>query len=173
MQQGRGKKGAKNRFSRPSGTIAGPNATRQALQRELIMNWQLLVPLLVTTIVAILGWYAAHAFTARRDRANKRRELRVTSLISAYRKLANCVQRNSQEELFKRADDLESAIAEIQLFGNPSQIVAAEEFVQNMVSTKSADIGELLNLLRADLRAELKLPAIDRGMSWIRVTAPR
>lgn len=136
------------------------------------MNWQLLLPLLVTTVVAILGWYAAHALTSRRDRANKRRDLRVTSLISAYRKLSNCAQRPNQKELYARADDLESSIFEIQLFGNKEQIDEAERFVTSIASTKTGDISPLLNLLRRDLREELKLPPVSSSISWIRVSKP-
>ena len=28
------------------------------------MNWQLLIPLLVTTVIAIVGWFAAHALSS-------------------------------------------------------------------------------------------------------------
>ena len=51
------------------------------------MNFGLLIPLLVTTLVAILGWVVAHAFARSRDRANKQREIRVNYLIQAYRQL--------------------------------------------------------------------------------------
>ena len=51
------------------------------------MNWQLLIPLLITTVVAVVGWLIAHALAAARDRANKRREMRVAVLIEAYRAL--------------------------------------------------------------------------------------
>jgi hypothetical protein len=136
------------------------------------MNWQLLLPLIVTTVIAIGGWYAAHAFAVRRDQANRRREFRVENLISAYRKLANCAQRSDQQELYDRASDLESAMADIQLFGTPAQIESARRFVDDIVTNKSARIDTLLNLLRADLRLELKLSPISKDITWIRVTPP-
>jgi hypothetical protein len=47
------------------------------------MNTEVLIPLLLTTCVAVAGWYAAHRLPARRNLANKRRELRVQYLIEA------------------------------------------------------------------------------------------
>jgi hypothetical protein len=31
------------------------------------MNWQLLLPLIITTVIAIGGWYAVHALAVRRN----------------------------------------------------------------------------------------------------------
>jgi hypothetical protein len=78
------------------------------------MNWQLLGPLLVTTAVAIGGWFVAHALTSRRDRSNKQREHRISYLIEAYRSLELCAHRIDNLDCVK----LESAVADIQLFGS-------------------------------------------------------
>jgi hypothetical protein len=51
------------------------------------MNWQLFGPLLITTVIAVGGWFVGPALTARRDRANKRREQRIGYLIQANRRL--------------------------------------------------------------------------------------
>jgi hypothetical protein len=51
------------------------------------MDWKLFAQLLVTFLVAALGWWAAHALSSRRDLANERRKLRVSYLLEAYRKL--------------------------------------------------------------------------------------
>jgi hypothetical protein len=53
------------------------------------MNWQLLIPLLATTTVAILGWYVVHAMNARRDRNNKRGDVRAS--VSPYSRPARGV----------------------------------------------------------------------------------
>ena len=49
------------------------------------MNWNLLFPLLVTTIVALAGWWIAHSLSASRDQRNKRREVRLGFLLEAFR----------------------------------------------------------------------------------------
>ena len=51
------------------------------------MGWSLMIPLLV----AVLGWFIAHRLAAARDRANKRREVQVSYLIEAFRRLGKIV----------------------------------------------------------------------------------
>jgi hypothetical protein len=46
-----------------------------------MMNFPLLQPLLVTTLVAATSWYVALRLSVSRDHTNKRRELRVKYLI--------------------------------------------------------------------------------------------
>ena len=77
-----------------------------------IINWEVLLPLLITTFVAILGWYVAHRQSAARDRANKKRDVRVQYLIDAYRRLESAASR-SPREMEKYADGFESAISDI------------------------------------------------------------
>jgi hypothetical protein len=74
------------------------------------VNTDLLVPLLITTAVGIVGWYVAHGLAMRRDRAAKRRELRVQFLVDAYRRLESVSNRPFRAETGKV---LESAIADI------------------------------------------------------------
>lgn len=63
------------------------------------MNWQLLVPLLITTALAILGWFVLHLLAARRDLNNKRREMRLNVLIGAYRALEFAANRPYNAEM--------------------------------------------------------------------------
>jgi hypothetical protein len=118
------------------------------------MNTQLLLPLLVTTFVALSGWVIVHYFNSKRDLLNKRRELRVQYLIEAYRRLEAASHANNLKE---RRLDVESAIADIQLFGTPQQIQLAVKFAKELSEKKIASLDELLTDLRKDLRAELEL----------------
>jgi protein-tyrosine phosphatase len=45
------------------------------------MTWQLLSALLAATLVAIACWLAGHYVNVRRDRRNRRREIRLEYLI--------------------------------------------------------------------------------------------
>ncbi|MGA8149245.1 MAG: hypothetical protein WB870_16955 [Gallionellaceae bacterium] len=128
------------------------------------MNWQLLIPLLVTTVVAIVGWFAAHALTTQRDRTNKRREQRIDYLIEAYRRLESCAHRGNQLEFPK----LESAVADIQLFGTPHQVSLVQSIVTEFVAGGGAQMDALLQDLRRDLRAELKLETVPDKILHIR-----
>jgi Tfp pilus assembly protein PilO len=102
------------------------------------MSSELIISLLVTTVVAIVGWYAAHRLSAARDRANKRRELRVQYLIEAHRRLENA---SNRPDLRVVASEFEKAIADIQLFGTPRQVALAREFAVGFarVGTHSLD----------------------------------
>jgi hypothetical protein len=120
------------------------------------MNYQLLLPLLVTTGVAILGWLVGHALNARRDRQNKRREIRVQYLIEAYRRLEAGTYRGPIHGT-EFGKEFESAIADIQLFGTEDQARMAKELAEDIAIQKNASAGPLLMSLRDALRRELNL----------------
>ncbi|MDD2913704.1 MAG: hypothetical protein PHP70_00145 [Gallionella sp.] len=128
------------------------------------MNWQLLAPLLVTTVIAIVGWFAAHALTTRRDLANKRREQRIGYLIEAYRRLESCAHRGDHLDFSK----LESAVADIQLFGTPHQVNLVQSIITEFAAGGSASMDTLFQDLRRDLRTELKLETVPDKVLHIR-----
>lgn len=130
------------------------------------MNFNLLIPLLITTIIAILGWIVAHRLTAKRDLANKRRELRVKYLIDAYRQLERAGNRLDPSSKWS---DLESAIADIQLFGTPKQVEMAKRFADEFAKNRSASLDELLFDLRETLRAELQLEPVESQIKYLRI----
>ncbi len=117
-------------------------------------DFKLLIPLLITTFIAIIGWIVVHWLAAARDRAIKRRELRVSYLIDAFRRIADACNREPSVE---HSRFLESAISDVQLFGTTSQVKLAHEFATRMVSSGTGDLTKLLQELRDDLRYELGL----------------
>lgn len=121
--------------------------------------------MLATTLVAIASWYVAHVLAMRRDRANKRRELLVGYLIDAYRKLEVGANRNMTAA---QAFGIESAIADIQMFGTPRQVELVQAFAIEVAETGGASLNELLITLRADLRAELGLPDVPPRLKHLR-----
>jgi hypothetical protein len=119
------------------------------------MNFDLLLPLLITTLVTIIGWFVAHQFNVAQGRMNKRQELRVQYLIDAYRRLEASSNREQLNE--SERDAIESSLADIQLFGTDSQIIKAQQFIDTFAEAGRASLDELLSELRNDLRRELKL----------------
>lgn len=132
------------------------------------MNWPLLLPLVITAIITILGWFAAHRLTSDRDRANKHRDIRLQYLIEAYRRLENAAGRHLPSEP-DYSQQLESAIADIQLFGNTSQVEKLQKIFEEQQSTGDASLNELINDLRNELRKELNLPQISGNVQWVRI----
>lgn len=130
------------------------------------MTPEFIAPLLVTTVVAVVGWYAAHRLSAAPDRANKRRELRVQYLIEAYRRLENGSNRPIPKEA---ASDFENAIADIQLFGTPGQVALAQEFAVGFARTGTYSLDPLLDGLRDSLRTELDLEPVSAGIKYLRI----
>lgn len=128
------------------------------------MNWPHFWQLLVTASVAFFGAWLAHAFAASRDRKNKRRDQRITFLIEAYRRLEFISNRPSLDD----SQPIESAIADIQLFGSPSQVRLAQAFVNEFAATKSASLDTILAEVRKDLRAELQLESVPEKLLFLR-----
>jgi hypothetical protein len=129
------------------------------------MNWQLLGPLLITTAIAVAGWFVGHALSARRDRINKRREQRIGYLIEAYRRLETCANRGDQME----ASKFESALADIQLFGTPRQVDLVQALIADFAAGGGATMDDLLRDLRRDLRAELRLQSVPDRILHLRI----
>lgn len=129
------------------------------------MDWKLFAQVFVTFIVAALGWWAAHAFSARRDLANERRKLRVSYLMEAYRSLEGAANPSGPKS--KRAQ-LESAIADVQLLGSRAQVRMASEFAKAISGSGQAQLDSLLADLRQSLRSELELESVDEKIIFLR-----
>lgn len=124
--------------------------------------------LLVAAIVAVVGWYAAHVFSSRRDADNKRRELWVKHLVDVYRNIESLSDRpgitlgpKQSVEDKEAIDKVESAFADLQLFGDEPQRTLAKTLITKITETGGTtrtDASELLVVLRNALRAELRLP---------------
>ena len=123
----------------------------------------------IPIVVAILSWWVVHGLNASRDRKNKHRELRLEYLLAAYRRLESASNRDRISDQQKL--DFESAIAEIHLIGTADQIDAAKAFAaafaEDIEPIGKPKLNVLLEILRRDLRAELKL-SIDPELRFFR-----
>lgn len=127
-----------------------------------------MLTLLIPTAVAIVSWFVGSWLSVRRDRANKRRDLRVQYLIGAYRRLATARERKETDAAYFA--DLDSALVDVQLFGSPGQIAASQKFAKELAEHRAAELSELLASLRNDLRDELKLERVDGPLVVLRPT---
>jgi len=62
-----------------------------------------MLTLLIPTAIAIVSWFVGSWLSVRRDRANKRRDLRVQYLIEAYRRLSTATNRKKRTQLTSQA----------------------------------------------------------------------
>ncbi|WYD81120.1 MAG: hypothetical protein V8K32_01780 [Candidatus Electrothrix gigas] len=112
-----------------------------------------------------------HYLTSKRDRQNKRREIRVQYLIEAYRKLEAGVSRGPIHGT-EHGKGFESAIADIQLLGSDEQARMAKEFTTAIATRKDdASVGPLLMSLRDALRSELDLGSLNEEPIYFRLNS--
>lgn len=135
-----------------------------------LVDLRLMVSLGVPALIAVAGWFLAHWLNARREVDNKRREIRLKGLESAYTRLAMASQREWTDE-HKR--DFESFVAEIQLYGTPKQIELTIEIVQAFIRHEPRVMFDaLLEELRDSLRKELRMEPVHVSVWWYRFELP-
>lgn len=134
-----------------------------------------LIGQIIVAIVAFSGAWLAHSLATSRDRKNKRREQRIGYLIGAYRTLESISNRSPASGVERYMSDmerLESAIADIQLFGSRRQIDLGKAMVTAFVTNGTVSLDDLLEELRKDLRGELQLEGVSGRLVFLRVTPP-
>jgi hypothetical protein len=129
------------------------------------MDWKLFAQLAMTLVVAILGVWIGHYFSALRDVANERRKLRISYLLEAYRRLEGASNRDAPKTCWPQ---FESAIADIQLLGSAHQVSLARQFAIDTAKDRSASLDDLIFNLRQSLRSELELEPISENVLFLR-----
>ncbi|UYK79897.1 hypothetical protein NG829_16300 [Xanthomonas sacchari] len=129
------------------------------------MDWKVAISVLVPAMVAMAGWFVVNRMAARKDLATRRRELIVGYLIDAYRKLEKSASAVAPEESWV---GIESAIADIQLFGSTRQVHLAQKFAHEMSQDQTSFATTLLEELRHSLRRELELPPAEGPIIHLR-----
>lgn len=110
----------------------------------------------LSILLALAGWLVVHYLSSKRDRDIKQKDLITSYLIEAYRNIERACAHNEplRAELNR---GIESAIADVQLFGTSHQIELARNFTEEMNKDQFSDPRKLLATLRSDLRKELNL----------------
>lgn len=124
---------------------------------------QFVIPALVALAVVAV----THLFTTHREKENRRREQRIAYLVTAFRGLSKA---NHHPRLYEIADEIEQAVADVQLFGTPKQIQLARQFATDLGTTQEADMDALLNELRDSLRKELGRKPVTGNVVWLKIT---
>ena len=127
-------------------------------------NMQEIMAAIIGVLGSILAWYLSSRDLKKQDHDNKRREIRLQYLIDAYRALESSCHRNHEPDN-PYAITLESAIADVQLFGTDKQVRLAAEFAKSMANAGEGTVEDLLDDLRSELRARLDLePVLHKRM---------
>jgi hypothetical protein len=131
---------------------------REHADSERSMNWTLFFQLAGTLAVALSGGWLGHYLSSRRNLMNERRRLRVQYLLEAYRRL----------EARSNWRAIESAVADIQLLGSPTQVELARTFALEMVERGSAKLDPFCTTLERRFDAELYLEAVYSPVIYFR-----
>lgn len=120
--------------------------------------------LIIQCIITVIGWIVVYIFAIRQNTQIKKKEVTIEYLIQAWGKLENASNRKDN----RYNTEIETAIADIQLFGTKRQIELAQQFAEEIARNKESSTLELLVLLREDLRKELKLGRVPRKFKFLR-----
>ncbi len=114
----------------------------------------------VTSVAAVVlaGWISHRVSVDQR-----RSEKRIDTLIEAFRKLDSVSNRRIGER--EAGETLESAISDVVLLGSDEEVREAIRFSSSLQDHGSADMTDLLRVLRSSLRRELNLDQIDDYVS--------
>ncbi len=118
------------------------------------------IKILFAVFIAVVGWIAAHHFTAKRDLNNSRRLARIEALSSCYKifvrsGIDGVLIKKNGSEVVDRAGDIEDAILMIHLYGSQEQSELANQYVNDMSTNQNADSTKLVDSLRKDIRGML------------------
>lgn len=120
--------------------------------------------LIIQCIITVIGWIVVYIFAIRQNTQIKKKEVTIKYLIQAWGKLEKASNRKDN----RYNTEIETAIADIQLFGTKRQIELAQQFAEEIARNKESSTLELLVLLREDLRKELKLDRVPRKFKFLR-----
>ncbi len=120
--------------------------------------------LIIQCIITVIGWIVVYIFAIRQNTQIKKKEVTIEYLIQAWGKLEKASNRKDN----RYNTEIETAIADIQLFGTNRQIELAQQFAEEIARNKESSALDLLVLLREDLRKELKLESVPRKFKFLR-----
>jgi hypothetical protein len=128
------------------------------------IDWHFIFNLGIPALIGVAGWFCAHLLTASREKKTQRRNARVAALEKAFMRLAKCSNTQLNDE---SGVELETFVAEIQLYGTPRQIELMEQLGKQLHNQASgtASFDSLLEDLRDQLREELGLEP-QQGRVW-------
>ena len=134
------------------------------------MERSLLLSVLSSSFVAgIAGAFLGHWLSNLREKRNRLQEQRIQYLVDAYRAFAKA---NHHPRLYEVADDLEQAIADVQLLGSSELIGLVQKFANDMGTRQEAELDDILVTIRKNLRAELGESQVSGRFRWLRISRP-
>lgn len=130
----------------------------------MLINWGAFFTAIITTIIAILGWWVVSYLRDKENFKERKRNINIEYLIKAHRVLSGWVHKKNLSTEEKA--QIESVLADIQLLGSVKMIDAINDFYESY--NNGGDIIILLDILVSELRTELKLDKIKGKRKFFR-----
>lgn len=143
-----------------------PQPTISAVTPALLFT--IVGSLVVAAIGAFVAAILAHRYTSQRDQANRRSDLRIEYLLTAYRAISDAISRTQYRDS-PDARALEKGLSDIQLLGSATQVEMVLEVIKTVTSKGEVEPEELLKSLRDELRRELGLEPVSNKPIQLRV----
>lgn len=118
------------------------------------------LPLIAALAGASIGALVTHLFARSRELAVTRRTQRIDYRVTAYRSLASCANRQLTPE---QEHDLEAGMDDVLLFGTQDEIETAQLFMNALAEGHGANLDQVLDMLRTNLRKELGAATVPIG----------
>ena len=134
-----------------------------------LLDLRTIVSVGIPALVAVIGWFFGHWLNSRREQVTRRREARIKAIEKAYLRLAGSSNRPLNDDVI---NDLETFVAELQLYGTPDQLLLMQRLVDQFIHPTSdgrVDFDPLLIALRDSLRTELQLERVEGAVWWLRI----
>jgi hypothetical protein len=121
--------------------------------------------LVIPSIFVVAGWIVTHQLSAWRDLVNRRRDQRIRYLIENFRVLVKAM--NRRDSLSEMAEELETALADMQFLGNKEQIDAAYAISGALGdASQRVNFAPLIYALRRELRKDLGRKPLEEPMAF-------
>ena len=121
-----------------------------------------IITVVMSVLIAAIGWYIVHYFTMLRNLKNKQTEMRLQALLKAFRLLFRSMEENHNKvPPYEYAHHLTKAYAEIQLFANMEINECMKKFYDDLKvaieDPKEKKISfEIVQKLRDAIRRQLE-----------------
>ncbi len=118
--------------------------------------------LYVTVALAIIGWWLGHYLSQRKDRKNRKHDIRTDYLRNTYNELSRLRSYSKVWDIKEVGESLIKVLSNIELYGSEEQIVLVKSMADEITKDgRLPSINCLINDLRDDLRKELGLGKIE------------
>ena len=135
-----------------------------------------ILKIIISIVVAVIGWIIGHHYTSKRDVKNSQRAIRIAALAEAYKALVRVgidgimIKKEKDGSIYNGAKSIEDAIALIHLYGTQEQSILASNYATQVADTGGGEGTLLVNSLRKSIRESLGGEDIEGIPHYLKVT---